>query len=67
MEIPVKDWLNLCQVNITGMFSLCAAAYGLMRHQTPQGGRIINNGSISAQVPRPGSAPYTMSKHLSPD
>jgi NAD(P)-dependent dehydrogenase (short-subunit alcohol dehydrogenase family) len=62
-EIPVKDWLNLCQVNITGMFLCARAAYGLMRHQTPQGGRIINNGSISAQVPRPGSAPYTMSKH----
>ena len=60
-EIPVKDWLNLCQVNITGMFLCARAAYGLMRHQTPQGGRIINNGSISAQVPRPGSAPYTMS------
>jgi NADP-dependent 3-hydroxy acid dehydrogenase YdfG len=62
-EIPVKDWLNLCQVNITGMFLCARAAYGMMRHQTPQGGRIINNGSISAQVPRPGSAPYTMSKH----
>jgi NAD(P)-dependent dehydrogenase (short-subunit alcohol dehydrogenase family) len=62
-EIPVQDWLNLCQVNITGMFLCARAAYGLMRHQTPQGGRIINNGSISAQVPRPGSAPYTMSKH----
>lgn len=62
-EIPVKDWLNLCQVNITGMFLCARAAYGLMRHQAPQGGRIINNGSISAQVPRPGSAPYTMSKH----
>jgi NAD(P)-dependent dehydrogenase (short-subunit alcohol dehydrogenase family) len=62
-EIPVQDWLNLCQVNITGMFLCARAAYGMMRHQTPQGGRIINNGSISAQVPRPGSAPYTMSKH----
>jgi NAD(P)-dependent dehydrogenase (short-subunit alcohol dehydrogenase family) len=45
------------------MFLLARAAFGLMRRQRPQGGRIINNGSISAHVPRPGSAPYTMSKH----
>ena len=45
------------------MFLCARAAFGLMRRQTPQGGRIINNGSISAHVPRPGSAPYTMSKH----
>ena len=44
-------------------FLCCAVLSGLMRHQTPQGGRIINNGSISAHVPRPGSTPYTMSKH----
>lgn len=62
-EIPVADWLALCQVNITGMFLCARAAFGIMRHQSPQGGRIINNGSISAHVPRPGSAPYTMSKH----
>ena len=62
-EIPVADWLQLCQTNITGMFLTARAAFGLMRRQTPQGGRIINNGSISAHVPRPGSAPYTMSKH----
>lgn len=62
-EIAVDDWLRLCQTNITGMFLTARAAFGLMRRQTPQGGRIINNGSISAQVPRPGSAPYTMSKH----
>ena len=62
-EIPVADWLALSQVNITGMFLCARAAFGIMRHQTPQGGRIINNGSISAHVPRPGSAPYTMSKH----
>ena len=62
-EIPVADWLAVCNTNISGMFLCARAAFGLMRHQTPQGGRIINNGSISAHVPRPGSAPYTMSKH----
>lgn len=62
-EIPVEDWLRLCQVNVTGMFLCARAAFGLMRRQTPQGGRIINNGSISAHAPRPGSAPYTTSKH----
>jgi NADP-dependent 3-hydroxy acid dehydrogenase YdfG len=62
-EIAVADWLTLCNVNITGMFLCARAAFGQMRRQSPQGGRIINNGSISAHVPRPGSAPYTMSKH----
>ncbi|WGV16621.1 SDR family oxidoreductase [Fuscovulum ytuae] len=62
-EIPVEDWLRLERVNITGMFLCARAAFGLMRRQTPQGGRIINNGSISAHAPRPGSAPYTTSKH----
>ncbi|NGM46786.1 SDR family oxidoreductase [Rhodobacter sp. SGA-6-6] len=62
-EIPVEDWLQLCRTNITGMFLCARAAFGLMRRQDPRGGRIVNNGSISAHVPRPGSAPYTMSKH----
>ena len=62
-EIKVEDWLNLCNINITGMFLCARAAFGTMRKQDPQGGRIINNGSISAHVPRPGSVPYTMSKH----
>ena len=62
-EIPVEDWLALSRTNITGMFLCARAAFGLMRHQDPQGGRNINNGSVSAHVPRPGSAPYTMSKH----
>ncbi|MCA3436908.1 MAG: SDR family oxidoreductase [Rhodobacter sp.] len=62
-EIPVADWLALSGVNITGMFAVARAAFGMMRRQNPQGGRIINNGSISAAVPRPGTAPYTMSKH----
>ncbi|MFN3847308.1 MAG: SDR family oxidoreductase [Paracoccaceae bacterium] len=62
-EIAVEDWLALSGVNITGMFLCARAAFGLMRRQSPQGGRIINNGSISADRPRPGSVPYTMSKH----
>lgn len=62
-EIAVEDWLAISSVNITGMFLCARAAFGLMRRQNPQGGRIINNGSISAHVPRPGSVPYTMSKH----
>ena len=62
-EIPVETWLAVANTNITGMFLCARAAFGIMRHQQPQGGRIINNGSISAHVPRPGSAPYTMSKH----
>ena len=62
-EIAVDDWLALSSVNITGMFLVARAAFGMMRRQDPQGGRIINNGSISAHVPRPGSVPYTMSKH----
>ena len=62
-EIPVEDWHKVCAVNITGAFLVARAAFATMRGQDPQGGRIINNGSISAHVPRPGSAPYTMSKH----
>ncbi len=62
-EIAVEDWLRVSGVNITGMFLCARAAFAMMRHQVPQGGRIINNGSISAHVPRPGSAPYTTSKH----
>ena len=62
-EIPVETWLDLSRTNITGMFLCARAAFGLMRRQSPRGGRIINNGSISAHVPRPGSTPYTMSKH----
>jgi NAD(P)-dependent dehydrogenase (short-subunit alcohol dehydrogenase family) len=62
-EIAVEDWLRVSGVNITGMFLCARAAFGMMRHQRPQGGRIINNGSISAHAPRPGSVPYTTSKH----
>ncbi|MDZ7905921.1 MAG: SDR family oxidoreductase [Cypionkella sp.] len=62
-EIDPAQFLSVVQTNIIGMFYVARAAFGLMRAQSPQGGRIINNGSISAHVPRPGSAPYTMSKH----
>jgi NADP-dependent 3-hydroxy acid dehydrogenase YdfG len=62
-EIAVADSLTLCNVNISGMFLCARAAFGQMRRQSPQGGRIINIGLISAHVARPGSAPYTMSKH----
>lgn len=62
-EIPIADWRAMMEVNVGGMFLCARAAFGQMRRQSPQGGRIINNGSISAHVPRPGSAPYTMSKH----
>ena len=62
-EIDAAQFLAVVQTNIVGMFYVARAAFGLMRAQSPQGGRIINNGSISAHVPRPGSAPYTMSKH----
>ena len=62
-EISVEDWKTLSDINITGMFLCARAAFGLMRRQDPMGGRIINNGSISAHVPRFGSVPYTMSKH----
>lgn len=62
-EIPVEDWLQVMHTNISGMVLCARAAFGLMRLQSPQGGRIINNGSISAHAPRPGSVPYTVSKH----
>ncbi|KAF0675360.1 SDR family oxidoreductase [Profundibacterium mesophilum] len=62
-EIAVADWQAVCDINITGAFLAARAAFGLMRRQEPQGGRIINNGSISAHAPRPGSVPYTVSKH----
>lgn len=62
-ELPVEDWLRVVHVNLNGAFLCARAAFGLMRRQTPGGGRIINNGSISAHVPRPFSAPYTATKH----
>ena len=62
-EIPLEDWMQSVNVNLTGMFLCARAAFGQMRRQSPQGGRIINNGSISAHTPRPGSASYTATKH----
>lgn len=62
-EIPVDAWLEVVNVNLTGAFLCARAAFGLMRRQKPMGGRIINNGSISAHAPRPGSVPYTTTKH----
>lgn len=62
-ELPLEKWLNVINTNVTGVFLCARAAFGLMRRQVPQGGRIINNGSISAHTPRPFSSPYTASKH----
>ena len=62
-EISIEDWRRVTDVNITGMFLCARAAFRQMRTQDPMGGRIINNGSVSADVPRPGSVPYTVSKH----
>ena len=62
-EIDVDEWRRVIDVNVTGMFLAARGAFRLMRRQEPQGGRIINNGSISAHAPRPGSVPYTVSKH----
>lgn len=62
-ELPLDKWFSVINTNVTGVFLCARAAFGLMRRQSPQGGRIINNGSISAHTPRPFAAPYTVSKH----
>ncbi len=62
-DLEWSAWKKVIDVNLNGMFLCAHGAYNLMRRQQPQGGRIINNGSISAHAPRPGSAPYTSSKH----
>ena len=62
-EIDPADWRQVVDVNLTGMFLCARAAFGRMRRQDPQGGRIINNGSISAHSPREGSTCYTTTKH----
>jgi len=62
-EVTWEQWREMLSVNLDGMFLCASAAFRMMRDQAPQGGRIINNGSISAHAPRPGSAPYTASKH----
>ena len=62
-EIPYEDWVAVVTVNLTGMFLCTQEAFRMMKAQTPRGGRIINNGSVSADRPRPNSAPYTSTKH----
>ncbi len=67
-SIPLEDltyeqWKSTVDVNLTGAFLCTQEAFKLMKSQTPRGGRIINNGSISAHAPRPNSAPYTATKH----
>ncbi|WP_372617426.1 SDR family oxidoreductase [Falsiroseomonas sp.] len=62
-ELTAEQWLKVVAVNLNGMFLCGHAAFRMMKDQSPQGGRIINNGSISAHAPRPGSAPYTATKH----
>ena len=62
-ELTFDQWKSVVDVNLSGVFLTANAAFRMMRDQSPQGGRIINNGSISAHAPRPGSAPYTSTKH----
>ena len=62
-DLTDEQWEHVVAVNLTGVFRVARGAFRMMRAQSPQGGRIINNGSVSAHVPRPGSAPYTATKH----
>lgn len=62
-ELSVQNWKDSVDINLTGSFLCARAAFRQMRHQSPQGGRIINNGSISAHAPRPQSVGYTATKH----
>jgi NAD(P)-dependent dehydrogenase (short-subunit alcohol dehydrogenase family) len=62
-DLTWDQWRHVVSVNLDGAFLVANGAFRMMRDQAPQGGRIINNGSISAHVPRPGSAPYTATKH----
>jgi NAD(P)-dependent dehydrogenase (short-subunit alcohol dehydrogenase family) len=62
-DLTDEQWNSVVAVNLTGVFRVARGAFRMMRDQTPQGGRIINNGSISAHTPRPGAAPYTSTKH----
>jgi NAD(P)-dependent dehydrogenase (short-subunit alcohol dehydrogenase family) len=62
-DLTPEQWRSVVDVNLNGMFYCLAAAFRLMKAQNPRGGRIINNGSISAVAPRPNSAPYTATKH----
>ena len=62
-DLPYEKWQSVVDANFTGTFLCAQAAFKIMKEQDPRGGRIINNGSISAHVPRPHSAPYTATKH----
>jgi NADP-dependent 3-hydroxy acid dehydrogenase YdfG len=62
-DLSFEKWQSVVDVNLTGMFLCAQAAFRIMKEQNPRGGRIINNGSISAHAPRPDSAPYTCTKH----
>ena len=62
-DLTFEQWKNVVDINLTGVFLCTQEAIRLMKDQTPRGGRIINNGSISAHAPRPNSAPYTATKH----
>ena len=62
-EIPLESWFEVVNVNLHGMFLCARAAFAQMRRQDPQGGRIINNGSLSAYMPRDGSVSYSTTKH----
>ena len=62
-DLSFEQWQNVVNTNLTGSFLCAQGAFRLMKVQVPQGGRIINNGSISAYAPRPNSAPYTSTKH----
>ena len=62
-ELPFESWTTIVNVNLTGSFLCAQAAFRIMKEQDPRGGRIINNGSISAYAPRPLQVPYTATKH----
>jgi NAD(P)-dependent dehydrogenase (short-subunit alcohol dehydrogenase family) len=62
-DLSVEQWKTVVDTNLTGAFFCAQAAFRIMKDQDPRGGRIINNGSVSAHVPRPNSAPYTATKH----
>ena len=62
-DLTYEQWKSTVDVNLTGVFLCTQQAFQIMKNQDPMGGRIINNGSISAHVPRPNSAPYTATKH----
>jgi NAD(P)-dependent dehydrogenase (short-subunit alcohol dehydrogenase family) len=62
-DLTLQQWKNVVDINLTGMFLCIQEAFRAMKSQSPRGGRIVNNGSISAHAPRPNSAPYTATKH----